>query len=66
VLPPLIANLLAFIFAFYAANTIPLITAIAAKLVVADAVVDVREWYVGRIVTFVFTIEAGENSRMVE
>jgi hypothetical protein len=59
-LPPLFANLGASVLAFGAADALPFIAAIAAEVIVTDAVVDIRKGYVVRYVTLVLAVEARE------
>jgi hypothetical protein len=55
---PVCADLLAFVWAGYAANALPFIAAVTADIVVAPAVVDGLESYVGWDVALVLAVEA--------
>ena len=55
--PPFLSDFLASVLTFRAANLSPLITSIAAYLVVANAIIDPLEWDIERLVSFVFAVK---------
>ena len=57
-LSPLLADLLTLVLALH--NAVPLLAAIAADIVVTDAVIDTREGDIGWLVAFVLAVEAGQ------
>jgi hypothetical protein len=54
---PFFANLFTLVIALFAPNTSPFITSIAAKLVVADTVIDPLKGNIRRLMTLVLTVE---------
>ena len=56
--PPFLTNFLASVFALSSAHMGPLVTAVAALIVVADAVVKIRKGNVGWLMTLVFAVKA--------
>lgn len=56
--PPLLANLLTPILALHAADARPLITAVAAALIIAYSVIDIHVRHIARDVTFVLAVVA--------
>lgn len=65
ILPPFLADLLAFVGATDTADLRPLITPITTELVIADAVIDAEKGYVTGLVTLVFAVEAWKSERSV-
>lgn len=65
-LPPLFADLLALVLALDAADSLPLVAAIAALLVIADAVVDVGEGDVAGDVALILAVEARQRGGDVD
>lgn len=65
ILPPFLADLLAFVGATDPADLRPLITPVTTELVVADAVIDAEKGDVTGLVTLILAVEARKSERSV-
>jgi len=61
VFAPFFANFFALVITLDTTNTFPLVGTVTAVFVIANAVINIREWDVDRLMAFVFTVETGQS-----
>jgi hypothetical protein len=59
--PPFLANLFALVVTPDSTYALPFVGTVAAEVIVANTVVDVREWDVDGLMALVFAVEAGQS-----
>jgi hypothetical protein len=59
--PPFLANIFALVVTLDSTYAFPFVGAVAAEVIIANAVVDVREWDVDGLMALVLAVEAGQS-----